>query len=187
MVAGDQVIFRHCRFLGFQDTLYTWGKTSRQYYEDCYIEGTVDFIFGSSTAVFNHCEIRAKRSDAYLTAASTLEGTAFGYVFIDCNLTADEGVNGIYLGRPWRPYAKTVFINCEMGSHIRPEGWHNWDKKDAEETSFYAEYGSKGVGANPTDRVIWSHQLNSKQSETYTIKNIMAGSDNWDPDSVSVK
>jgi pectinesterase len=181
MVAGDQAIFRNCRFLGFQDTLYTWGKTSRQYYEDCYIEGTVDFIFGSSTAVFNRCEINVKRSGCCLTAASTPENTKYGYVFLNCKLTAADGVTGVYLGRPWRPYAKTVFYNCEMGKHIIPEGWNNWDKKDAEKTTFYAEYGSKGAGANRAGRVKWSHQLKSHQASALTVEKILAGSDNWNP------
>lgn len=181
MVAGDMVVFRNCRFLGFQDTLYTWGKISRQYYEDCYIEGTVDFIFGSSTAVFNRCEIKSKRSGSYITAASTLENTKNGYVFMDCQLTAEEGVTEVYLGRPWRPFAKTVFVNCLMGKHIKAEGWHNWSKPDAEKTTYYAEYGSRGEGANVAARVKWSHQLDSKQAKEYTISKVLGGSDNWNP------
>jgi len=181
LVAGDRAIFRNCRFLGFQDTLYTWGKATRQYYENCYIEGTVDFIFGSSTAVFYQCEIHSKSSGSYLTAASTPEGTKYGYVFLDCKLTADEDVKDVCLGRPWRPYAKTVFINTVMGGHIIPEGWNNWGNKEAEKTSFYAEYGSNGRGANSAKRVKWSHQLKEKQAQSYTIENILAGSDNWNP------
>ena len=181
MVAGDMVVFRNCRFLGFQDTLYTWGKISRQYYENCYIEGTVDFIFGSSTAVFNRCEIKSKRSGSYLTAASTLENTKYGYVFIDCKLTAEEGVADVYLGRPWRPFAKTVFVNCMMGKHIKAEGWHNWSKPDAEKTTYYAEFGSKGEGANVEARVKWSYQLDSIQIKEYTISKVLGGTDNWNP------
>lgn len=181
VVAADKVAFKGCRFLGFQDTLYTWGKPSRQYYEDCYIEGTVDFIFGSSTAVFNRCEIRSKRSGGYLTAASTPEGTPYGYVFLDCKLTADEGVEGVYLGRPWRPYAKTVFIRCHMGSHIRPEGWHNWNKSSNEKTVFYAEQASDGPGSNASSRVKWSKQLKKKQLKNYTPSIILAGTDGWVP------
>lgn len=180
-VAGDQVAFRHCRFLGNQDTLYTWGKVSRQYYEECYIEGTVDFIFGSSTCVFDRCEIHAKRSGGYLTAASTLEGTAYGYVFLNCKLTASEGVTDVYLGRPWRPYAKTVYLGCEMGAHIKPEGWNNWGKPDAEKTTYYGEYGSSGSGANAKDRATWSHQLTKKEAETFSIKDILAARDGWNP------
>jgi len=181
MVAGDKVAFRHCRFLGNQDTLYTWGKTSRQYYEDCYIEGTVDFIFGPSTCVFNRCEIRAKRSGAYLTAASTLEGTPNGYVFIHCKLTGNEGVDKVFLGRPWRPFAQAVWINCELGAHILPEGWNNWNKPEAEKTTFYAEYGSTGPGANDAARVSWAHKLKPKKAAGYTIEKVLGGADHWNP------
>ncbi len=178
-VAADQVAFRHCRFLGNQDTLYTWGKSSRQYYEECYIEGTVDFIFGSSTCVFDRCEIRAKRSGGYLTAASTPEGQTYGYVFLNCKLTSDEGVKDVYLGRPWRPYAKTVFIGCEMGSHIKPEGWNNWGKPEAEKTTFYAEFGTNGSDTN--NRAAWSHQLTKKEAQSFILKDILAARDGWNP------
>jgi pectinesterase len=180
-VAADQVVFRHCRFLGNQDTLYTWDKDSRQYYEECYIEGTVDFIFGSSTCVFDRCDIHAKRSGGYLTAASTAQDLAFGYVFVNCRLTADEGVKDVFLGRPWRPYAKTVFLKCSMDGHIKPAGWYNWGKPDAEKTAFYGEYASTGAGANPSLRVNWSHQLSKKEAATYDIKTILAGRDGWNP------
>jgi pectinesterase len=181
VVAGDRVAFRNCRFLGNQDTLYTWGKKSRQYYHHCYIEGTVDFIFGSSTCVFDDCDIHAKRSGGYLTAASTLEGTPFGYVFLNCKLTADDGVTGVFLGRPWRPFAQTVYIDCEMESHICPEGWFNWNKPDAEKTTFYAEYGSKGAGAKGKMRVPWAKKLTKKEAVLFTVKNVLGGSDNWNP------
>ncbi|MCD8186923.1 MAG: pectinesterase family protein [Rikenellaceae bacterium] len=177
---GDRLTFRKCRFLGFQDTLYTHGMQSRQYYEDCYIEGTVDFIFGWSTAYFKNCTIHAK-SNGYLTAASTAEGTQYGYVFVDCTLTAAPGVDKVYLGRPWRDYAKTVFIGCRMGDFILPAGWHNWGKPHAEQTAFYAEYGSTGPGANPEARVAWSHQLTAAQAETYTVEHVLGGTDGWNP------
>ena len=99
-VAGDKSHFKNCRFLGFQDTLYTYG--SRQFYQNCYIEGTTDFIFGSATTVFKDCEIFCKKGGSYITAASTPEQSKFGYVFIDCNLTAEDGAS-FFLGRPWRP------------------------------------------------------------------------------------
>lgn len=177
-VSADRVYFKNCRFLGYQDTLYTYGKNSRQYYEDCYIEGTVDFIFGWSTAVFNRCVVNSKRN-GYITAPSTDKGKTYGYVFYDCKLTADEGVNDVYLSRPWRPYAKAVFIRCEMGNHIKPEGWKNWNKKEAEKTVFYAEYMSSGPGANPQTRVKYSHQL--KNLKGYSIEDVLAGDDGWNP------
>lgn len=177
-VAGDRTVFKRCRFLGFQDTLYTYGMNSRQYYEDCYIEGSVDFIFGWSTVVFNRCHIHSNK-DGYITAPATPEGRPYGYVFFDCTLTADPGVNKVYLSRPWRNYAKAVFIRCEMNSHILPEGWNNWGKKDAEETVLYAEYQSTGEGANPKERVSFSKQLSDIKD--YTIPGIFAGKDGWNP------
>lgn len=177
-VSGDRAYFKNCRFLGFQDTLYTYGKNSRQYYEDCYIEGTVDFIFGWSTAVFNRCHINSK-SKGYVTAPSTDAGKKYGYVFYDCKLTADEGVSDVYLSRPWRPYAQAVFVNCDMGKHILPAGWHNWNKKDAEKTVFYAEYESRGEGANPQARAKFSRQL--KNLKGYQLEEVLQGNDGWNP------
>lgn len=178
-VAGDRVIFRNCRFLGNQDTLYNFGKHCRQYFEDCYIEGTVDFIFGSSTAVFNRCTVHSL-SKGYLTAPSTPQDEAYGYVFIDCRLTAADGVEKVYLARPWRPYAKSVFIHCEMGGHILPVGWHNWNKKDAEKTIFFAEYENTGAGAaTKKERAKFGHQL--KDLKGYSIEEILAGEDGWNP------
>ena len=180
-VAGDRAVFRRCRFLGFQDTLYTFGENTREYYEDCYIEGTVDFIFGKATAVFNRCELRSKRSGGFLTAPATPMGCDYGYVFYDCKLTADEGVEAgsVWLSRPWRPYGKAVFIRCEMGQHIRPEGWNNWGKVDNERTAYYAEYQCYGKGADTSRRVAWSHQL--KDANAYVMTNILKGADGWNP------
>ncbi|MBT1704023.1 pectin esterase [Fulvivirgaceae bacterium PWU20] len=179
-VDGDRVQFKDCRFLGYQDTLYPHGEKSRQYYKDCYIEGTVDFIFGWSTAVFENCTIFCKDGSGYVTAASTLEETQHGFVFINCKITGDAPANTYYLGRPWRPYAKTIFINCFLDKHIRPEGWHNWNKPDAEKTAFYAEYNSTGPGA-PGKRVSWSHKLTEKQVKELTPHKILAGTDQWVP------
>ncbi len=178
-VGADRAVFRRCRFLGFQDTLYTFGENTREYYEDCYIEGTVDFIFGKATAVFNRCEIHSKRNGGYLTAPATPQTSAYGYVFFDCRMTVDDDVKdgSVWLSRPWRPYAKCVFIRCEMGRHIRPEGWHNWGNPANEQTAYYAEYQSLGKGANPNQRVSWSYQLTDV--DNYDMKTILAGSDGW--------
>ena len=170
-VFSDRVAVINCRILGNQDTLYASGKGC-QYYKDCYIEGTTDFIFGSATAWFENCEIHSKK-DSYITAASTPQGTNFGYVFKDCNLTCNDGTSKVYLGRPWRIYAKTVFINCNLGKHILPEGWHNWSKPDAEKNSFYAEYKCTGEGYLPASRVSWSHKLSKSQFKKYTIENVI--------------
>ncbi|HYF67458.1 MAG TPA: pectinesterase family protein [Ohtaekwangia sp.] len=175
-IDGDMVSFVNCRFLGFQDTLYPHGEQSRQYYKNCYIEGTVDFIFGWSTAFFEDCVIYCKKGGGYITAASTLERTKHGFVFFNCQITGDADHNTFYLGRPWRPHAKTVFINCNMGEQIRAEGWHNWNKRDAESTTFYAEFGSTGSGANNTSRVKWSHILTAEEAAHYTREHVLG---NW--------
>lgn len=177
-VSADRAYFKNCRFLGFQDTLYTYGKGCRQYYEDCYVEGTVDFIFGWSTAVFNHCVVHSK-GNGYVTAPSTDEGQKYGYAFYDCTLTADKGVKEVFLSRPWRPYAQAVFIRCKLGGHILPVGWNNWNNKESEKTAFYAEYESLGEGANPDARASFSHQL--KNLKGYKIEDVLKGNDGWNP------
>ena len=175
---GDCCSFRNCNLLGNQDTVYNGGQTTRQYFYKCYIEGTTDFIFGSATAVYHRCVIHSKKN-SYITAANTPQGNSFGLVFIKCKLTSDDKIDKVYLGRPWRDYAQTVFIKCKMGSHIRPEGWHNWSKPNREQTTFYAEYRSFGPGANANERVKWSHQLNKKQACNYNLSNIYNHVTEW--------
>ena len=177
-VSGDRAIFRNCRFLGCQDTLYTYGYPTRQYYEDCYIEGTVDFIFGKATAVFNRCNIHS-RGNGYVTAPATPEDSKYGYVFHDCKLTGADGVKNVPLSRPWRPYAQAIFINCDLGDHISPAGWNNWGKESNEKTVTYAEYNSKGPGANSSARAPYSHQLTDPTP--YAITTVLAGDDGWNP------
>ena len=171
-VEGDRVVFKNCRITGNQDTLYVNGENSRQYFKACIISGTTDFIFGSATAVFEDCTIISKK-DSYITAASTVEGKVFGLVFIHCNLQAAEGVGQVYLGRPWRPFAKTVFIECRLGKHIRAEGWKEWNNADDKSTTYYAEYNNSGEGALTKDRVAWSHRLDDAEAEKYSAKNIL--------------
>lgn len=174
-VEGDRFAIKNSKILGCQDTVYTGGNHSRQYYENCFIEGTTDFIFGSATVVFKNCTIKSL-ANSYITAASTDLSKSFGYVFFDCKLIAKEGITKVFLGRPWRPYARTVFINTQMGNHIVPEGWNPWkgDKMfpDKDKTAFYAEYGSTGKGGKTENRVPWSHQLRKKEAKKYTLKNI---------------
>lgn len=177
-VSGDRNYFKNCRFLGNQDTLYTYSKGDRQYYEDCYIEGTVDFIFGWSNALFNRCELHSM-GNGYVTAPSTDADQEYGYTFIDCKLTADPAAEKVYLSRPWRPYAKAVYINCYMDRHIVPEAWSNWGKKSNEKTARYFEYGSKGAGANPAARAKFSRQL--KSTKGYSPEEVLAGNDGWNP------
>jgi pectinesterase len=183
-VEGDRFKAKNCRFLGNQDTLYAAIENSRQYYHDCYIEGTTDFIFGKATVVFQHCTIK-NLSDSYVTAASTSAWQKFGFVFINCTLIADPSVTKAYLGRPWRPYAKTVFINCDLGKHILPVGWNPWKGDamfpDKELTVFYAEYKNNGAGASPKTRLPWAKQLTDKEAKNYTLKNILGGTDQWNP------
>lgn len=176
-VEADRCAFINCSFLGNQDTIYAAGENSRQYFDRCYIEGTTDFIFGAATAVFSECEIFSK-TDSYITAASTVEGVNYGFVFIKCKLSAAADVSKVYLGRPWRSFAKTVFIECEMGAHIVPEGWNNWNNLEAEKTSYYAEYRSTGIGGIVASRVKWSHQLSGKEAKKYSSKKIFK---NWVP------
>lgn len=179
-VEGDRCTFRNCRFIGNQDTLFASGEYSRQYYLNCSIEGTTDFIFGAATAVFENCTIVSKR-DSYITAASTVPGREFGYVFLNCRLEADSSGRNVYLGRPWRLYAYTAFVNCWMGEHIRPEGWHNWSKPEAEKTARYLEYHSSGPGAHPASRVAWSRQLSDEEARILTAQTVLRGTDGWDP------
>jgi len=179
-VEADRCSFENCKFLGNQDTLYLAGENARQYFVNCYVEGTTDFIFGEATALFEKCSIHCK-ADSYITAASTPEGVAYGFVFKNCEVEADSGVHNVYLGRPWRKYAKTVFINCKMDDFINPKGWSNWNKTDNYKTVFYAERNSSGEGANKSQRVLWSHQLTEAQAEKYNVKNIFSGLKNWDP------
>ena len=178
---GDKIRFINCRFLGNQDTIFTGGKNSRLYFADCYIEGTTDFIFGPATAYFKDCEIFSKR-DSYITAASTPEDVKFGYIFDNCKLTAAPEVKKVYLGRPWRPYAHTVFINCDMGKHIRPEGWHNWNNTDNERTARYGEYGSRGEGSSQTGRVNWAMKVSDKDAAAcLNTTEVFAVTTGWNP------
>jgi pectinesterase len=179
-VEGDRATFRNCRMLGNQDTLYLAIENSRQYYQNCYIEGTTDFIFGASTAVFEGCTIHSK-TNSYITAASTWPRQPFGLVFLNCQLTAAPEATKVYLGRPWRPTARTVFLHTEMGAHIVPAGWENWGKVSNEATAYYAEFGSTGPGASAKDRVKWSRQLTAKEAKQYTRKTIFAGPIGWEP------
>ena len=178
-VVANRAKITNCTISGNQDTLYLSGNGTKQYFKDCYIEGTTDFIFGSATALFENCTIHSIKS-SYITAASTPQDTPFGFVFKDCKLTADPQATAVYLGRPWRIYAKTVYINCDLGKHIRAEGWENWSKPDAEKNAFYAEYNCKGEGFQPSKRVGWSHQLKGSEAQKYSIENILEDSNaNW--------
>ncbi len=159
---GNNIEIKNCKIIGNQDTVYADGEGCFQSFKNCHIEGTTDFIFGQATAVFSACTIHSK-SNSYITAASTKENQKLGFVFINCKLTAAHDVDMCYLGRPWRDYAKTVFINCSMDKHIAPVGWSNWGGTQRDKTAYYAEYKSYGEGASSQTRANWSHQLSKKE------------------------
>ncbi|MEO7530911.1 MAG: pectinesterase family protein [Sediminibacterium sp.] len=176
-VQGDRIFFLGCCIIGFQDTLFTSGENSRQYYRNCFIEGSTDFIFGSATALFDGCIIRSKKN-SHVTAASTPKEHSFGYVFRKCWLVSDTGLNKVSLGRPWRPYASVAYIECKIEVHIIPAGWDNWKNPQNEKTVRYFEYRNIGPGADTTARVAWSHQLSGEEVKQYTMKNIF---NSWQP------
>lgn len=177
-VNTDRVIMRNCRFVGWQDTLFAHG--GRQYYKDCYIEGHVDFIFGNGTAVFENCTIHSKGA-GYVTAHWRVnDSDTNGFVFLHCKLNGVDGAR-VFLGRPWRPFGRVVFIECWMDAHIRPEGWDNWRDPAREKTARFAEYRSTGPGANPSQRVAWSKQLSDQEIAPFATKVFLKGIDNWNP------
>ncbi|WP_372630027.1 pectinesterase family protein [Cohnella sp.] len=206
-VDADRVVFRDCRFYGYQDTLFTGPLPEkpvdrasfggprdsaprlqgRQLYERCYIEGDIDFIFGSAIALFLDCTIHSKRLrvetdvHGWVTAASTPEGAPYGYVFRGCRLTGDATSGSVYLGRPWRIHAQTVFVECWFGEHIRPEGWDNWGKPESEQTALYAESDCFGPGVAVAQRVGWSRTLTAAEALRYEPATVLRGSDGWNP------
>lgn len=178
LTEADRAVFKHCRFLGWQDTLYA--KNGRQYYQDCYIEGHVDFIFGQAAAVFDKCEIHSK-GDGYITAPMRFsDDEPSGFVFNDCLLTSANTKSGVFLGRPWRDYGRTVFINTRMDAEIKPEGWNHW-LPEREKTAFFAEYRSSGPGANDSARAKWSRQLTEPEARKFATEEFLKGEDGWDP------
>lgn len=221
-VDGDRILFEGCRMLGGQDTLFTGPLppkeiqkngfigpkqfspriNGRHCYRNCFICGDIDFIFGSATAYFEKCELYSVGRDAerkgYVTAASTPRGQRYGYVFRSCRFTGNSAGESVYLGRPWRDYARTVLIDCYLGPHICREGWHDWDKKEARSTLFYGEYASYGPGAadrGAADRDItdrqppqhgsprpdWVAVLTCEQAQDYTMEKVLGGADRWNP------
>jgi len=177
---GDCLTFINCRFLGHQDTIYTGNAQTRLFFKNCYIEGTTDFIFGPSTAWFENCQIFCK-ADSYITAASTPKESPYGYIFNNCTITCDQNVNKVYLGRPWRDYGYTLFMNCELPRQIRPEGWHQW-RPEAVKTARYMEYNNHGEGATTSGRVAWSRQLTKKEAQQITLERVFSINNNWNPD-----
>ncbi|WP_453990606.1 pectinesterase family protein [Bacillus nitroreducens] len=177
-VSGDKCTFKHVRLLANQDTLYL--SKGRHYFSECYIEGHVDFIFGAGISVFDQCIIHSLRK-GYITAASTPMENDFGFVFKNCKLTGAKEATEVYLGRPWRPYAHTAFINTWMGEHIHPNGWDNWRNEENEHTSRYIECNSTGPGSDSSERVKWANLISEEETSTYTLENIFRKNDKWLP------
>lgn len=177
-VDGDRVVFRNCRFLGWQDTILL--NRGRHYFENCYIAGHVDFIFGGATAFFERCHIHILK-DGYITAASTPDNQPFGFVFSNCKITAESPTVRTYLGRPWRAFSSVVYLNTEMSEVVRPVGWHNWNFPEREKTARYAEFNSHGPGAKPHERVSWSRQLTKSEAKAITVQKVLGGTDGWNP------
>ncbi len=189
----DKAVIKNCRLLARQDTLLTAPMhedtakdptiLNRQFFEKCYIEGDVDFIFGGASAVFKDCEIfsldRGKEINGYVTAACTSEKIKYGYVFVNCRLTSNAGEKTVYLGRPWREFAKTVFIECEFGKHIYESGFSVWNDTQRHKTCYYAQYKCFGDGACEDKAVGWSHILNDEDAKEYTLENIFG---DWIPE-----
>jgi pectinesterase len=171
-------VFRHCHFLGWQDTILA--NRGRHYFSECVIKGAVDFIFGGATAYFERCAIQCDGS-GYITAASTPDSQRHGFVFAHCTITGATPEVKTYLGRPWRDYAKTVFLHTQMSEVVRPAGWDNWKKPKAETTSYYAEFNSTGPGATPDERVPWAKKLTAAEADSYTLENVLGGTDGWNP------
>ena len=176
-VDGDRAVFRDCRFLGWQDTIFA--NRGRQYFSNCHIAGHVDFIFGGATMFFDRCRIHCLAS-GYITAASTERDAQYGYVFLHCTITAEPGVR-TYLGRPWRDFAAVAWLDTEMCEAVRPEGWNNWGKPEREKTTRYAEFHSTGAGSNPAKRAAWAKQLTAEEAVKFTPEAVLAGSDGWNP------
>jgi len=182
-VSDDRAVFRNMRFLGNQDTVYA--AHGRQYFSGCYIEGNVDFIFGDGRSVFENCEIHSTQHEiGFITAhGRNAASEDSGYVFNHCRLTAEPGVEHVWLGRPWRPYAKVIFLNTEMGAHIEPAGWREWHPGETHsiETAYYAEYNSTGPGAHAAERDPHTHHLTAEEAGRYETTRYLAGTDRWNP------
>ena len=183
-LTGDRTVFKNCRFLGNQDTIYAGEAGSRYYFEACHIEGTTDFIFGPATAYFYRCDILCKKN-SYITAPNTSESIKYGFILDECTIHIDDGVTNVFLGRPWRPFGMTLFKNCYLPAEIDPLGWDNWRNEENEKTARFMEFKNNGEGANHQNRVKWSRVLTPQEAQDYTLYQVLAGDDHWNPLSIS--
>jgi pectinesterase len=193
---ADRSVFKHCRFLGHQDTLFA--DYGRQYYVDSYIEGGVDFIFGNATAVFDHTELHAN-GPGYLTAQSrTSPDQATGYVILNSRIVGDfpvcpgapiecRAAQSFFLGRPWRPFSLVVVMHTVLTQNLSPLGWSEWKHGDPTPVAFYAEFENSGPGWRPKERASWSHQLTPAEAAQFTLAKFLAGPDHWDPEAEAAK
>jgi pectinesterase len=173
MVKGDRTTISNCIIRGFQDTFYTKGL-GRTYVTCSQIEGTTDFIFGAGIAVFENCMIINKKNSHTTAAANLSKGNKYNYVFLNCKLVAAEGTTSTTLGRPWKAYARVVYMNCDEGSHIKPEGWSDWSSASYDTSAYFAEYQCTGDGFKPASRLVWTHQLSDAEANEYTLAKIFA-------------
>jgi pectinesterase len=179
-VRSDRSIFKRCRFLGDQDTLFA--DYGRQYYTDSYIEGGVDFIFGNAAAVFDDDELHVVRPGSLTAQSRTSPEQNTGYIFRHARITtADLGNQSFYLGRPWRPFSRVVFLSTDMPSGLNPEGWAPWRQGGSIENAFYGERGSFGPGARTASRLTGTHLLNAAMASRFAPEIFLAGADHWNP------
>jgi len=187
-VRANRVIFKHCRFLGYQDTLFA--DYGRQYYVDSYIEGAVDFLFGNAAAVFNHDELHVTGPGSLTAQSRTAPAQSTGYVILNSRVTSAIPAGKrqqIWLGRPWRPYSRVVFLRTWLPADVVPGGWNDWSDSRNQKTAWYAEYDDLGPGARPGDRVAWSRQLTSGAAKAFDPRVFLAGPDGWDPVAAAAK
>jgi pectinesterase len=187
-VRSDRAIFKHCRFLGDQDTLFA--DYGRQYYVDSFIAGGTDFIFGNATAVFSNDHISEIRNAQITAQSRTSPDQTTGYVIDHSRITHDPVApspgktagTGFGLGRPWRAYARVIVMNTELPADLNPAGWSAWNSHDdTTPTAYYAEFHNTGPGAKTSQRVSWSHQLTEKEAGAFTPTIFLRGSDKWNP------
>lgn len=202
---GNRLIVDSCYLLGWQDTLFTAPLPPKeierdgfvgpkqfapriprkQYYKDCHIEGDVDFVFGGATAYFEHCTFFSRGGgrdgSGYVTAPSTPQGQCFGYVMDHCLFAGDCPDQTVFLGRPWREWGRTVLLFCRIGPHIRKEGWDDWGKELAHETSFFVEYQCTGPGSALSHRPDWVHRLTPEEAAGYTKKRVLGEEKGQEP------
>ncbi|KAL5852355.1 hypothetical protein ACOSQ3_007473 [Xanthoceras sorbifolium] len=187
-VQADKSVFYNCQMDGYQDTLYVHAHA--QFYRNCTITGTIDFIFGDAAAIFQNCKIVVRKPLDNQNCIVTAQGrkyprSATGIVLQNCTITGDatywpvKNVNKAYLGRPWKQYSRTIIMQSQIDDIIPPEGWLPWDGDFALNTCWYGEYGNRGPGAALTGRVTWKgiKKINALLANSFTIAQFIK--DDW--------